>query len=231
VSNSAFVPTNENVFQVESINGEHKVHATSIRCPHCRELGSFEALGSKGWTFTKSGVVGPNRVGMLFFASLRICPNMACKGLIFTIEAQNTIWKVEPPQLLDFNIDNLPSICQETLKEAVACHGAGAYRAAAMMVRRLLEEICELNQAQGKNLHERLKTLRKSIILPEVLFNAMDELKALGNDAAHIEAKAFDTIGREEAEDSIELAKEILKSLYQLQGLVARLQAKKNKTV
>ena len=48
------------------------------------------------------------------------------------------------------------------------------------------------------------------------------------NDAAHIEAKTYDNIGREEAEDSIELAQEILKSLYQLQGLVSRLQARKS---
>jgi hypothetical protein len=68
------------------------------------------------------------------------------------------------------------------------------------------------------------------VVLPESLFDAMDELKALGNDAAHTEAKAFDVIGREESEDSIELAKEILKALYQLQGLVARLQARKSKT-
>ena len=55
----------------------------------------------------------------------------------------------------------------------------------------------------------------------------MSELKALGNDATHIEAKAYDNIGREEAEDSIELAKEILKSIYQPQSLVKRLQARK----
>jgi hypothetical protein len=56
----------------------------------------------------------------------------------------------------------------------------------------------------------------------------MGELKALGNDAAHIEAKSYDKIGRDEAEDSIELAKEIIKALYQLDGLLGRLQARKN---
>lgn len=43
----------------------------------------------------------------------------------------------------------------------------------------------------------------------------MDELKALGNDAEHIEAKAFANIDKEEAELSIELAQEILKARYQ----------------
>jgi hypothetical protein len=99
-----------------------------------------------------------------------------------------------------------------------------------MMVRRLLEEICEENSAAGNNLHDRLANLKNLVVLPQPLFEAMNELKALGNDAAHIEAKAYDSIGPEEAEDSIELAKEILKALYQLKGLLGRLQARKNST-
>jgi hypothetical protein len=129
---------------------------------------------------------------------------------------------------LDFNLENLPQKLQQTLSEAVSCHGAGAYRAAAMMVRRLLEEICEANSAEGSNLHQRLGALKSLIVLPQPLFDAMFELKALGNDAAHVEAKAYDNIGRDEAEDSIELAKEIVKALYQLKGLLGRLQARKN---
>jgi Domain of unknown function (DUF4145) len=98
------------------------------------------------------------------------------------------------------------------------------------MVRRLLEEVCADNNAQGPNLHQRLQALKGNVVLPHALFDAMGELKALGNDAAHVEATAYDDIGREEAADSIELAKEILKALYQLKGLVARLQARKGAT-
>jgi hypothetical protein len=100
-----------------------------------------------------------------------------------------------------------------------------------MMVRRLLEEICAENSASGQNLHNRLAALKSLVVLPQPLFEAMNELKALGNDAAHVEAKAYDNIGREEAEDSIELAKEILKALYQLKGLVARLPARKGTAI
>jgi hypothetical protein len=96
-----------------------------------------------------------------------------------------------------------------------------------MLVRRLLEEICEANGAQGDSLHARLVALKGKIILSQDLFDAMFELKALGYDAAHIEAKAYNNIGTDEASDSIELAKEILKALYQLKGLVSRLQARK----
>lgn len=80
---------------------------------------------------------------------------------------------------------------------------------------------------QGKDLHARLITLKTKITLPEELFDAMGELKALGNDAARITAKNYTNIGEDESEDSIELAKEILKARYQLKGLVDRLRARR----
>lgn len=67
------------------------------------------------------------------------------------------------------------------------------------------------------------------MVLPQALFDAMGELRALCNDAAHVEVRAYDNIGWEEAEHSIELAKEILKAVCQLTGLGAPLQARKGK--
>jgi hypothetical protein len=223
------VLSDPNYFRVDggALNDTDR-NAVSVRCPHCRELGSFNVVRAKAIVFRKKGMIGPNPAELNCHAAIRICPNTACKGLIFVIEANEKIVEIEPPQLLDFNLENLPPAIQATLKEAIACHGAGAYRAAAMMVRRLLEEICELNGATGPNLHQRLGALKNAIVLPQPLFDAMNELKALGNDAAHIEAKAYDNIGAAEAEDSIELAKEIVKALYQLKGLIARLQARKS---
>lgn len=217
-----FEPDNKNFFQTDGNFSELNKFATTIRCPHCRQLGSFNPL--KAFGFNKRGRMGANPGVQVYSSAVRLCPNMACQGLVFTIEAPDgKIEEIEPPQLLDFNPDGLPDACLKTLKEAIACHAAGAYRAAAMMVRRLLEELCEANSAKGNNLHERLNSLKAIIVLPGELFEAMFALKALGNDAAHVEAKEYDNIGREEAEISIELAKEILKALYQLKGLIARL--------
>jgi hypothetical protein len=227
-----FVLTEPNIFRADGgFSQEVGRPPVSIRCPHCRELGSFNTLGhAKG--YSKYGKIGPNVQAAGYFASIRICPNLKCRGLVLVIEdAAGVTLEIEPPQLLDFNPDGLAPRLRQTLTEAIACHGAGAYKAAAMMVRRLLEEICDENNAAGTNLHQRLAELRTIIVLPEPLFEAMNELKALGNDAAHVEAKAYDNIGAEEAADSIELAKEIVKALYQLKGLIARLQARKSSGV
>jgi hypothetical protein len=120
----------------------------------------------------------------------------------------------------------------QTLSEAVDCHSHRYFTAAAIMVRRTLEEICDERAAKGKNLRERIKDLRSKVILPPELFEAMHELRLLGNDAAHIEAKTFEEIGKDELEAAILFTKEILKGVYQYKGLLSKLQAlKKNSNV
>jgi hypothetical protein len=226
---NGFLFDEPNVFRADGgLAQDTPMTAISVRCPHCRELGSFNVIGiAKAFHKTGKTVPHQNMAQRILYASMRICPNVKCKGLIFAIEDGNVVLEIEPPQLLDFNPEGLPARLQQTLREAVACHGAGAYKAAAMMVRRLLEEICDENNAKGGTLHQRLASLRGTIVLPEPLFDAMNELKALGNDAAHVEAKSYDNIGADEAADSIEIAKEIVKALYQLKGLIARLQARR----
>lgn len=216
---------NPNIFQFETglgILGSDA--AVSIRCPHCRHLSQFPMLG-QGCVFQKRVQSGAMRK---FKATLRSCPNVACNGVVFVVqETSGIVVSVLPPELIDFSTESLPDRLALTLSEAIACHAAGAYRAAALMVRRLLEELCEENKALGKNLHDRITALKTQILIPEALYDAMWELKALGNDAAHVHAKDYDQIGRDESADSIELAKEILKAVYQHKSLVARLSARK----
>jgi hypothetical protein len=217
--------TRPNVFQTDNGVSQIQAQPVNIRCPHCRQLGTFGSPYQIGLGFSKTRAL--DKANSPYVAAIHICPNTECKGLVFIIRNQHGVVRTEPPQVLDFQPDGIPEKMLATLKEAIACHAAGANRAAAMMVRRLLEEICDDNNATGRDLHQRIEAIKSSVTLPNDLFSAMFELKALGNDAAHIEAKAYDNIGPDEAEDSIELAKEILKSLYQLKGLVSRLQARR----
>jgi len=94
-----------------------------------------------------------------------------------------------------------------------------------MMIRKCLEELCQDKHVEAKNLRDRLLALREKVVLPNELFEALDHLRLLGNDAAHVEARTYDAVSRDEVEAAIELAKEILKAVYQLDGLVARLRA------
>ena len=62
------------------------------------------------------------------------------------------------------------------------------------------------------------------------MFEGLHELRLLGNDAAHIEAKSYNEIGKDEVEISIEFAKEILKAIYQYEHLLAKIKGLKKTT-
>ncbi|WP_236759201.1 MULTISPECIES: DUF4145 domain-containing protein [Agrobacterium] len=160
-------------------------------------------------------------------ASMRKCPNVECHALVFVIESIRSGKAVYPPEVIDFDATNLPPRILSSLEEAIKSHAAGCYRASALMVRRVLEELCEDKNATGGNLMQRLQALGGTVIIPGELLAAADELRLLGNDAAHIEAKTYDQIGADECAIAIELAKELLKAVYQYTSLVARLQALK----
>jgi len=95
------------------------------------------------------------------------------------------------------------------------------------MVRKTLEELCRDKGAKGPNLKERIKALGSNIVLPQDLLTGADNLRLLGNDAAHIESQEYQQVGKEEVELAIEFAKELLKATYQYAALLRRFDALK----
>jgi predicted transcriptional regulator len=95
------------------------------------------------------------------------------------------------------------------------------------MIRRTLEEICEERGATGKDLKDRIQALRAKVVLPPELFEAMDELRLLGNDAVHIQAKTYDQTSKPELDVAIEFTIELLKALYQYSSLLTKMRGLK----
>lgn len=189
----------------------------ALRCPACRQVGTFEPIQN----------VSDIHVNQLFLGQ-RKCPNAQCRTHVFCIYNQSgDVLKSYPPERIDFDPKNIPAPIAKTFTEAVACRAEGLHVAAAIMIRRTLEELCEDKSAQGANLKARIAALQGSVVLPKSLLDALDDLRLLGNDAAHIEAKTFDSVGSDELDVAIELTKEILKSVYQLDDLLNRLRALK----
>jgi Domain of unknown function (DUF4145) len=189
----------------------------ALRCPACRQIGTFEPIQN----------VSDITNGNLYMGQRR-CPNLRCRTQVFCVYDLNRgLVKSYPPERIDFDPKNIPAPIAKTFTEAVACRAEGLHVASAIMIRRTLEELCEDKNAAGANLKTRIGALQGSVVLPQSLLAALDDLRLLGNDAAHIEAKTFDAIGEEELDVAIELTKEILKSVYQLDDLLARLRALK----
>lgn len=200
--------------------GLARARPDSLRCPECGQNGSFEPITDApdvSWLHISDEKRLPA------YAGIRRCPNLQCRALVFIVQVRGERLVSFPPELLDFDGTNLPPDIMASLQEAIKCHAAGCYRAAALMVRRVLEELCRHQQATGKDLKARIAALSAVAIVPPALLTAADELRILGNDAAHVEAKDYDAITVEEAELAIVLAKELLKAVYQYADLVARL--------
>jgi hypothetical protein len=132
-----------------------------------------------------------------------------------------------PPEVLDFDATGLPEQVLASFEEAIRSHAAGCYRAAAIMVRRTLEALCHDRDATGDDLARRLESLGTKVVLPSQLLQGAQQLRLMGNDAAHIEAKTYDDVGKEEVELAIDVAKEVLKAVYQYRDLIDRLDALK----
>lgn len=192
-------------------------HRLALRCPHCGQNGTFEPLHQI-----------PDVQVPQHWLGMRRCPNPSCQGQLFFVATHQ--WGIEasyPALRVDFDATQIPDRIKESLSEAVTCHAEKCYVAAAIMIRRCLEELCEDRGAAGGDLKTRIAALRAKIVLPNELFEAMDELRILGNDAAHVEAKVYDDIGEAQVAVGLELVKEVLKATYQMDGLVKRLKALK----
>ncbi len=188
----------------------------STRCPHCGHNGTFESIGHD--TLNSNRIFG-----------LRKCPNQKCFGHLFFV--CNTLNKevliTHPSDTIPFEKENIPEKVLNAFQEAVISHSNNCFVASAIMIRKTLEEICSDRGATGKNLYTRLEDLGTKIVIPKELIEGMNELRLLGNDAAHIESNAFNEIGKNEVEISIEFTKEILKAVYQYESLLKKLRSLK----
>jgi hypothetical protein len=132
-----------------------------------------------------------------------------------------------PAETLDFDASGLPDEVHDALEEAIKCHASQCYTAAAIMVRKTLEELCRDRGAEGRSLFERIEALGSRVVLPQELLEGLHDLRLLGNDAAHVEAQVYNDVGKEEVEIGIDVAKEVLKAVYQYGTLLERLRGLK----
>lgn len=191
----------------------------AMRCPYCGNDGTFDPFDND----SDVGTNGLNTYSTRKFGHRR-CPNPKCYAHVFCLlNANDELLEIVPSRRIDFNKENIPPTIIATLTEAITCHSEGCHKAAAMMVRRTLEELCELHSAKGDNLKKRIGALRNLVTLPKPLLDGLDDLRLLGNDAAHIEAKVFENIGANEVHLAIDVTKEVLKAIYQYDALIGRL--------
>lgn len=207
-----------------SVNLEVSV---SLRCPACGQVGTFDRVYFNNLPNLNDVQINVGTAQSV--SGLRLCPNKGCRALLFFIwdRSKNAFAATYPAQRLDFDSTNIPTSVTKALEEAISCHANECFIAAAIMVRKTLEELCHVQNATGANLKARIQALGNKIVLPEELLNGLDDLRLLGNDAAHIESQEFNNVGKDEIEIGIEFTKEVLKAVYQYADLLAKLRSLK----
>ena len=198
--------------------GHQQPETIMMNCPHCGHNGVFESVGiSDLWVPQVRKFFGQRR-----------CPNTDCFGHVFVIlNDKSRLETSYPSETIPFNKEKIPDRILKAFEEAVSCFANKCFVASAIMIRKTLEEICENKGATGDNLKKRINDLGTKIIIPKELFDGLDDLRLLGNDAAHIEAKVYEEIGDLEIRISIEFTVEILKAVYQYESLLNKLRSLK----
>lgn len=194
-----------------------------MRCPACRREGTFDSLSTDLF-------VGANDGSGKYVVGSRRCPNSECHAHVFVVldYGSGAMVTSYPPETVDFDATDLPPKVLEAFDEAIKCHSQACYVAATIMVRKTLEEVCHERGASGGNLKDRIKALGKTVVLPQEMLNGLDDLRLLGNDAAHIESQVFSQVGQDEVEVAIDVTKEILKAVYQYGAIMDRLKQLKS---
>jgi hypothetical protein len=206
------------LIKAQNVNQVGTGRVISLRCPGCRQLATLDSFSNVQDIDTDNHILGQRR-----------CPNPGCLTHIFFAWSlqQNRLAIAYPAERIDFDTTDVPNEVKAALEEAISRHASGCFRASAIMVRRTLEELCRDRGASGSNLKERLRSLASKVVLPQELLSALDDLRLLGNDAAHVDSQEYNSIGQAEVEAGIAVAKEILKAVYQYAALVKQLKALK----
>jgi Cys-tRNA(Pro) deacylase len=105
----------------------------------------------------------------------------------------------------------LPGHLRAELTEAKACLRAGAHSSAMVTVRRLLEGVCADHGVTAAPLSAALLELRRRGLIEGRLLVWAEELRVIGNQAAHIR---LGRVTAEDAADAVVLAEALLDYLY-----------------
>jgi hypothetical protein len=193
--------------------GGHNSPPMQINCPFCGGFGTFEIVGHNLKTCGNTNF------------SIQSCPAIKCKAVVIGVFKGQELQKTYPGLGKPINTENVPERIKNAFQEGVDCFANNCFVAAAIMIRKTLEEICIDKGATGGNLFKKIQDLSTKILIPKELIEAMHELRLLGNDAAHIEAETYNSIGSDELLISIDFTQEIIKAIYQYENLLGKLRS------
>lgn len=108
------------IFKIASFGHFEYPSTVSLRCPACRQQGTFEPIPG----------VRDGTTGDMFFGQRR-CPNPDCQAHVFVVHKGRAVVVSYPPERIDFDATDIPAKVTGALEEALTCHAASCFVAQA----------------------------------------------------------------------------------------------------
>lgn len=121
---------------------------------------------------------------------------------------------------------SVPQSLRDAFSESQTCFRAKAYTAAAIMCRKTLEGVTKHQGLEARDLSKALKKMKEASIIDERLYAWADQLRAIGNDAAH----GVDvSISREDAQDALDFTEALVDYLFVFQKRFEAFKARRSR--
>lgn len=198
----------------------------AYQCPHCTKPAVIQVVE----VWTQAQWAGPDKEWSA--AKCQSCQ----RPLLFERLADSHDGVVNPwnPRVLVYPSPGaelsqaVPDTLRDTFSEAVKCMQAGCFTASAIMGRRLVEGLANLNGAQGRTLAAKLADLKNKGVLDGRLLEWSDLIKDVGNDGAH---KTDSAVSRQDAQEVLRFVEALMDYHYtyraQYDAFVERREARK----
>jgi hypothetical protein len=153
-------------------------------CPDCRA--HVDAVEVGAFDYPASDVCDPGRYMLL---KCNRCSRPILINQEREINASDDDGWTEPTVIYpqsDLRVNpKAPPDIQRALQEGIVCYNAHAFTAAAIMCRKTLEGVCMAHGIAEKSLDRSLKKMAESDLIDKRLFDWSDQLRIVGNEAAH----------------------------------------------
>jgi hypothetical protein len=121
---------------------------------------------------------------------------------------------------------SVPETIRDAYDEAVSCYSGGSYTASALMVRRALQALVTEKLQKKTDISPGLQKLRDAGELDPEFYKWADELRLVGNSAAHDVA---DKISKQIAKDQLDFAHALIEYLFTFKQKFVEFQERRKK--
>lgn len=170
---------------------------TSIYCPYCHKYVELSKRGEFG-----------SQHGYYWMGQCN-----SCQKVILLNRNSGEIYPLPLPKSID---ERIVGSIRKDFEEANVCFSVGAFRAAAVMARRALQNVCLDKGAQPNDrLEKQIDWMFSQGVITKDLKEWAHEVRIVGNDAAHPKKPAEDEpIAKEDADDILQLLNQFCQVLY-----------------